>query len=48
MAKVIWKHCGKDHPIYKGGLQVFVPVSRPSTKTSSNDKAKSNKKRKPT
>ncbi len=29
MAKIKFRHCGPDDPIYKGGFQVFVPVSRP-------------------
>ena len=34
MAKVIRDKLPPDHPIFKGGLQTFVPVSRPSTKPS--------------
>jgi hypothetical protein len=35
MAKGTISYCGPDHPIYKSGPQVFVPVSRPSMTTSS-------------
>lgn len=27
--RILVQRCGPDHPIYKGGPQSFVPVSRP-------------------
>jgi len=47
MAKVIRVSCGPDHPIFSGGLQSFVPVSRPSTTSSSKSTAGTNQESKP-